>query len=312
MDTTITGPGGTLNLSNSAANLLVDQGRAANGNGTQRAILDMSGLGTFVAKVNSISVGTTTVGGANNAQNATGTLLLALTNTITALTGTPITNGTSSTPTNSIEIGSDNGNAGGVDFLYLGQTNGFFIDSIGVGTMKATATMLFNSGLINPTAYFRGTNGSGSRVRFWTIGDMSSSGSSSANCSGTNDFTGGTVNALVDTMSLGRDRQGGNTGSSTTKGTLIFGAGTINVNNIFIGNQFFTAAANSNPMNGVVNVNGSGILQVNTNLTLEMCIRDRVDTLPDHANRSLASHLQPYACLFDFLFQRRRYARPLV
>src|SRR5689334_4525161 len=145
----------------------------------------------------------------------------------------------------------------------------FFIDSIGVGCLKTTASMLFNSGLNNPVAYFRGTNGANSRIRFWTVADMSSSGSSSANCNGTNDFTGGTVDILVDTMSLGRDRQGGNTGTTVTRGTLIFTAGTVDVNTIYIGNQQFTASGNSNPMAGVVNINGpTAVLKVNTNLYL--------------------------------------------
>ena len=57
--------------------------------------------------------------------------------------------------------------------------------------------------------------------------------------------------------------------ATITKGTLTFTAGTINVNNLFVGNQQFTAAANSNPMAGVLNVNGpTAILIVNTNLVL--------------------------------------------
>jgi pectin methylesterase-like acyl-CoA thioesterase len=266
---TVVGAGGTLNLNNNGAYIVIDQGtNTASGGTGMRATLDLSGLDNFVANVFRIGVGDYAVGGANNAQSTTGTLLLAKTNTITTISqGTGISLNVA-LPTNAVVVGCDNGNAGGVNFLYLGQTNGFFIDSIGVGTLKTTASMLFNPGFVNPTAYFCGTNGGTSRVRFWSIGDMSSSGSSSANCNGTNDFTGGTVNAFVDTMSLARDRQGGNTGSTVTKGTLIFGAGTINVNTIYIGNQFFTAAANSNPMNGIVNVNGTGILQVNTTLTL--------------------------------------------
>ena len=73
VDATITGAG-MPNLNNSAAVALIDQGRAANGNGTQRAILDMSGLTFFTANLNAISVGSTLFGGVNNAQNATGTL----------------------------------------------------------------------------------------------------------------------------------------------------------------------------------------------------------------------------------------------
>lgn len=269
VDASITGAG-TLSVNNTTANILVNQGRSANGNGTQRAILDMSGLSLFNANVSLIAVGSASFGGSANAQNATGTLKLGQTNVITtSFIGTAITNGVTSTPTNSIQIGADNGNAGGVDMFYLGQSNMFFIDSIGVGTLKTTATMLFNSGLNSPIAYFRGVGGTTSRVRFWTVGDMASSGSSSSNCNGTNDFTGGAVDILVDTMSLGRDRQGGNTGSSTTMGTFIFTAGTVNVNTLDIGNQYFTTTGNSNPMAGLVSVNGpAATLVVNTSLVL--------------------------------------------
>ena len=268
VNATVTG-GGALNLNNSAANLLVDQGRSANGNGTQRGILDLSGLGNFTANLSRVAVGVTTLGGSVNAQNATGTLKLAQTNMITAaFSGTPISS-VVGTPTNSIDVGSDNGNAGGADFLFLGQSNVFYIDSIGVGALKTTASMLFNTGLSSPVAYFRGTNGDGSRVRFWTVGDMASSGSSSAAANGTNDFRGGTVDIMVDTMSLGRDRQGGNTGSGVTRGTFMFTAGTVDVNTLLAGNQFFTATGNVNPMNGVMVVNGpSAVLKVNTVLTL--------------------------------------------
>lgn len=271
VNATITGAG-ALNLNNTAANIVVDQGRAANGNGTQRAILDMSGLASFTANFNAMSVGATMFGGGNNVQNTTGTLKLAQTNVITTFQiGTAITGsaGNQSTPTNSIEIGANNGNAGGADFLFLGKSNEFFIDSIGVGTLKTTASMLFNTGLNNPVAYFRGPGGDPNRIRFWTIADMSSSGSSSGNCNGTNDFSGGTVDILADTMSLGRDRQGGNTGTSVTKGTLTFTAGIIDVNTIYIGNQQWTNTSNSNPMAGVVNVGGvNALLRVNSTLFL--------------------------------------------
>ena len=194
---------------------------------------------------------------------------LAQTNVITTALIGSATNLLTSTPTNSIEIGLNNGNNGGADFLFLGQSNIFFIDSIGVGCCKTTASMLFNTGLNNPVAYFRSLGGASSRVRFWTIGDMSSSGSSSSNCNGTNDFTAGTVDILVDSMSLGRDREGGNSGSSITEGTLTFTAGTIDVNNIYVGNQQWTNTANSNPMAGVVNVAGAdALLRVNSTLFL--------------------------------------------
>lgn len=268
VNATITGAG-TLSINNPAANVVIDQGRASNGNGTQRATLDMTGLGLFSGNISAIAVGTTTLGGANNAQNATGTLKLAQTNVITtSFVGTPIS-ANIATPTNAVQVGSDNGNAGGTDFLFLGQSNQFFIDSIGVGALKTTASMLFNPGWTSPVAYFRGTSGAGSRVRFWSVGDMASSGSSSAIANGTNDFSGGTVDILVDTMSLGRDRQGGNTGTTITRGTFIYTAGTLDANTIYVGNQQFPTVGNSNPMAGVLTVNGStAVLKVNSVLYL--------------------------------------------
>jgi hypothetical protein len=195
---TVIGAGGTLNINNNGAYIVIDQGtNTASGGANMRATLDLSGLDNFVANVFRIGVGDYAVGGANNAQSTSGTLLLAKTNTITTISQGTAVSANVALPTNAVVVGCDNGNAGGVDYLYLGQTNGFYIDSIGVGTLKTTASMLFNPGFVNPTAYFRGTNGGTARVRFWTIGDMSSSGSSTANASGTNDFTGGSVDAMV-------------------------------------------------------------------------------------------------------------------
>ena len=268
VNATITGPGGTLNLSNSAAVLYVSQGRAANGNGTQRATLDLTGLDTFLATANRIDVGTRQPGGTANAQNATGTLKLARTNII-SLSYAPSAYNLTANSTNAIDIGENDGNNGGVDYFYLGQSNAFFLDGIAVGKAKTTGTMLFNPAFTSPTAYFRGTNGATSRVSFWSIADMQSTGSSSSFANGTNDFTGGTVDALVNVMSLGRDRSGGNTGSTATRGTLTFTSGTIDVNTLLVGNQAFSATGNSNPMAGVVNVNGpSARLVVNTSLVL--------------------------------------------
>ena len=70
-------------------------------------------------------------------------------------------------------------------------------------------------------------------------------------------------------MSLGRDRNGGNTGTTVTRGTLTFTAGTLDVNTLLLGNQAFFATGNSDPMNGVMNVNGpSAALVVNNVLEL--------------------------------------------
>ncbi len=260
---------GTLSINNAAANVTINQGLAANGNSSQRATLNLSGLDNFAANVNRIGVGTTTLPG--GAQNVTGTLILARTNVITTAYAdiTSLTNTSVSVTTNAIEVGSDNGNAGGPNFLFLGQSNAIFSDSIAVGKLKTTSSMLFNAAFGNPTALFRGQAGGANRVKFWLIGDMASSGSSSSQALGTNNFSGGSVDALVDTMILGRDRNGGNTGSTPTVGTLTFTSGTFDINNLLVGDQAFNATGNSNPMLGFVNVNGpNAVLVVNTNLIL--------------------------------------------
>lgn len=260
---------GTLNVNNAAATIYVSQGRAVNNNGAQRATLDLTGLDNFTVTAGRIGVGTRNGGGANNVQNSTGTLLLARTNLISLSLGAGTASTNLATAASAIDVGEADGNAGGVNFLFLGQSNAIFADSICVGKTKSFASLLFHPTFSNPTAYIRGTNGVNSRVTFWSIGDMQSSGSSSSQANGTNDFSGGTLDAMVGTLSLGRDRSGGNTGAGITRGTLTFTAGTLDVNTLLLGNQAFTTAGNSNPMNGVLNVNGANAtLVVNNNLVL--------------------------------------------
>src|SRR5262249_6752795 len=76
----ITGAG-TLAVNNSQGVFTVRQGAAANG--TQKATLDMSGLANFTATLNEFQVG---VGSSSVGGRATGTVLLASNNTITANT----------------------------------------------------------------------------------------------------------------------------------------------------------------------------------------------------------------------------------
>ena len=271
----LTGLNGTLNLSNNTAFLDVAQGLAANGNGSQRATLNMSGLGTFNAAINRIAVGSTGVGGGvpGTAQNQTGTLLLAGSNNVAVLYS-PSSYLTASL---AIEVGyNGNGNPGGIDLLYLGQTNSIFVDSLGVGRSKSAAAMLFNPVFTNnnPVAYFRGTNGSASRVSWWAAGDMGPAGSGSGTALGTNDFSNGTVDLLVGTMVMGQDSAAANDGSSASDvGKFVFTAGTVDVNTLVLGNQESTstsfALANKTGLVGYMILNGANtVLKVNTNLYL--------------------------------------------
>lgn len=253
---TITGAGGALVISNSST--LINIGQAdPSASTTANATLDLSGLGTFQAASSRLLVGVDTV-----TKGASGTLNLALTNIITMAAG-------SEAP--QIDIGDNSQPSGAtgynLDVLQLGQTNAIYCDSIEVGRSRTVhSTMFFNSALVSPTAYFRGTNGNSSRVGTWYVGDGGTGKVNGFICNGTNDFSLGTVDAMVDAMFIGAGSSATGTGGTVTTsavgmGTLTMGAGVINVNTLQVG---FTVAANGT---GTVNVNG-GTLLVNNLLEL--------------------------------------------
>ncbi len=268
----ITGPG-TLRLNNSSASLVLNQGGAANG----RAILDMSGLNTFVMTGSRIGIGTTLLPNPGNAaQRLSGILFLARTNEISlSQSASANTYATSAGQAPAIELSHNPGNnAGMLSVLFLGQSNAFFIDSISAGRTKASASaagvVMFNPAFIseNPVAHFRGIGGPSSRVTWWSIGDMCNSASSAQVSVGTNNFTGGTVDAMVDTLSLARDTSSSHSATATIFGVLTFNAGTINANTIFAGNQSLGPIGSITPLSGIINVNGDATLIVNSNLVL--------------------------------------------
>ena len=239
----MTGAGGELAITNPGANLIVRQGASAGG--SQRATLDLSGLDTFTASLNQVSVGV-----AGPAVRETGTLELAKVNTVTA-TGSP-----------GILVGDNSSNSGGQDYIYLGQDNSIFADTITIGRQKASGTLAFNPGFTNPFALFRGADGV-SRVATWLVGDNSPQSSSSSATHGTVDLSGGTVDALVGTLVIGKSQK--TTGVDTT-GVLTFAGGTLDVNTLQAGFQAQSGATSAGI--GTLNVNGAALLNVNTILEL--------------------------------------------
>lgn len=253
---TILGAGGTLVLSNAGANFMVRQGGDTTG---RRATLDMSGLDTFIADVGRIYIGRADPSGVPNVNRNTGWLYLGRTNRIQCSSTTAVPANTA------IEVGRSGSNNGGGSRLYLGQTNEIYIASLGVGMEKETACqMLFNSIFTSPVVYMRGADGS-SRMTLWTIGDGESN-SGTTSCQGTCDFSGGTVDAMVTTMTVGRAADNtGNTSSGNSRGTLTFNGGTIDVNTLQVGIQ---PANNYKNGDGTVNVLTNATLIVNTALRL--------------------------------------------
>jgi fibronectin-binding autotransporter adhesin len=256
---TITGVGGVLAVTNTGATVFVSESHAVtSGKSLAQATLDLSGLDKFTATISRLLVGVDT---SQALRGASGILNLARTNVITATAG-------SASP--QIDVGDNTqpqGSAGIPSILLLGQTNAFFADSIAVGRGKTDNTgssMLFNSSFASPTAYFRGTSGAASRVGTWSIGDAWGSKMTTYPSSvGTCDFSLGTVNALVDTMYVGKGASTaiGSGANIIGVGTLTFGAGTIDVNTLQVGVSATVAGT------GTVNANG-GVLLVNTLLEL--------------------------------------------
>lgn len=271
MQANITGAGGSLNLNNPGGNLVVQQ--SASGSGSPRAILDMSGLGTFAANVNRIAIGCSSLLISSGALNSrlTGTLYLAKTNLISSAFTLPLSAYLGAGANNSLEMAKNTGSPGGTCYLYLGQLNIIAIDSLAVGREKSSAWLGFNPAFTNanPTAVFVGASGGSSRVKWWAIGDMNTTGSTGGSTTGVCDFSGGTVNAWVDTMALGRDCNASHTAAAADSGTLTFTDGTIDVNTLIAGDQSLGLITDTTGNLGLVNVKGANAtLIVNSNLVL--------------------------------------------
>ena len=285
VNATVTGPG-ALVVSNRTAFFVVNQG--AGTVGTERATLDLTGLNTVNNTVKSIFVGSTGNGTGTtptgNGAGETGTLLLGKTNVITVVYAPASSN----YPTNvmafqaGISVGYNGAaSAGGTSFLYLGQNNTFNVDSISVGQTKGLATVLFGPAFTNnnPVAVFRSTNGGTTRVSYWAVGDTGTRGGSGSG-RGTNDFTYGTLDAMVNILTLGQDTWAGSgapgdTAASTALGSygvFNFPNGSLNVNTLTLGNVQSTVQANTLPCLGIMNVGSSrgsnATLQVNTVLQM--------------------------------------------
>ncbi len=273
---TVTVSGNILNASNTTAVLSVSQGSAAAG--TIKATLNLAGLNLFNADLNAIGVGSgnyPSIAG----DRYSGDWYLARTNLVVLRYSQPLASYAGGTVASAVDMGHNTGNNPGTrNFLYLGVTNAFFVDSISIGKTKASSAascaMLFNPNFVGETlvAYFRGAAGDTSRVTWWSIGDMNNSASSAQVSYGTNDFTGGRVDALVDTMSLGRDCTPSHTATGSQRyniGGLIFTDGTIDVNTLYVGNQILGPSSSTTPNHGYVTVNGAtATLIVNSNLVL--------------------------------------------
>jgi autotransporter-associated beta strand protein len=248
---TIAGTNATLLMNNTNENLWVAEGSATSSSSLY-ATLDLSALDNFDATISRLLVGLPAV-------NRPGSFLyLAATNNITAEFQTTGILTSDTVGTGAIVVGEGSSNSGSApDDLYLGLVNNITADTIAIARQKqAHCLVAFNPNLTGPqipTATFQGFTSS--RVATWDIGDgVVNSGTDT--CVGTVDFSLGIVNAMVNAMYVGKGPTAGTAANAST-GALTFGAGTFNVNTLYIGYQNNTSLPY-----------GSGTVTVNTNSTI--------------------------------------------
>jgi hypothetical protein len=261
---TITGTAGTLNARNIGGVFYVGLGSLS---GLAQATLDMSGLETFVSSNANwlVGVGGYVAGSYYTVPQPSGIVYLAETNVIYAASSQ--TDSSDSSPV-ALEVGDADTLAGQSSTLYLGLSNAIYADNISTARQLASGGIFFNPAFTNanPAASIRGY--SAGPVANWIIGDGAANTTTTLASSGTNDFTGGTVNALANALYVGKNSSGQNA-SGQVAGTLNFSSGTINVNNLNV--SYNSAASDGNVYDtsmGTINVDGAGLLVVNTTLNL--------------------------------------------
>ena len=235
---------------NSGSAFVVQQGSSSSG--SHAATLDLSGLANFSLTAGKLLVAGYNLGFAGPSNNPSGTLYLARTNYIRV-------NGT----VPGIDVGDANSSPGNLSYLYLGQTNAIFADSMTIGHSKSAGTLAFNPALANTNPVLFLSGNTNTRMALLTIGDDSAESTSIYSYTGTMNLNGGTVNAQVNICYLGLGQTGNGAGSPT--GVLDVGAGVFNVNMLYAG--YVSSITATSSVYGTLNVS-NGMLVVNSSLVL--------------------------------------------
>jgi hypothetical protein len=246
--------GDSLSVNNPNASVSITQASATSG--THRATLDLSQLSAFTCNVSNLLVGHDY---GVPITRPTGTLILAASNSITA---------------KMISVSDAYQNAGAISYIYLGQDNVLNVDRIRIASHKCVGTVTMIDGLAGATVKMRAADGT-SRQTSWEIGDEyepdTASGFFTSNQStGILDLTGANVDALVDKIVIGRGQTNAPTRTGDGNGTLTFGTGTINANQVQVGVQLTGGASAGR---GTLNINNDsgaapGKLTINGDLIM--------------------------------------------
>ena len=243
---TLSGEGGTLLLDNTNNEVNIRQAWGRGG-GAHRAILNMSGLGTFMANLSRIRVGD---GEAGVIRRVEAQLFLARTNRIT-LSGPSIAEDVQLLVGNN-DV-NNNGN-GSISYLYLGQDNILNVDHVLIGARKQQGNMSFQTGLTAPTLKMRGTDGT-SRMIALRIGDESDQQGSGNPTTGRIDLSAGSADILADRVIIGK---GQTVSGAASTGFLTMGAGNLDANTMEIAYQNSETA--SAAVTGTATFNGTTVV----------------------------------------------------
>ncbi|MBI5388192.1 MAG: autotransporter-associated beta strand repeat-containing protein [Verrucomicrobia bacterium] len=248
---TISGLGTLAIASATNAPLLVSQRHnVGSASGGHMATLDLSGLETFQADVRDINLAGNGAGTPNNTPE--GRLYLARHNVITC-------NGA-----NGILQGSGSQNCG-TNLLVLGERNTVNTELWTVGGYKCSgAWARFSSAWPGSSLVLRNRTGDGPMTK-WSIAENGTGNTGSA-CNGTADFTGGTLDVVVNTLRVAASYAfSGGTNLGTSTGTLTYTDGSIVANTVEVGYQ---SVQNNGRATGTLNVGSAASLLVSNDLRL--------------------------------------------
>jgi len=219
---TISG-GGRLVVSNANNEILIRQFFGTAGGAAHRAILNLSGLDTFVAHLGRIRVGD---GEAQPLNRSEGQMFLAKTNTVTLV-------GTNFQDNVQLVVGNNdvNQNQANPSILVLGGKNVINVDEVLVGGKKQPGTIRSTNTFTAKSLVLRGSDGV-SRVRAFRLGDASDQPTSGNGTTGIGNFTDLSVDILADTISVGKSQSTGTGNGSLSLGNFLLGSGTLDVNTL--------------------------------------------------------------------------------
>ncbi len=236
----ITG-GGVLAIDAADDNFLVTK---VSSNHLATAYLDLSGLSSFTANVANFYVG--------QGKRTQSTLVLAATGA-----------GTNVITASKLAVGDSDGNEpGGVSLLELGTDNTLNVDDIYIASradqstlnwQRTSGAMAFQNTDDSSSVTIRGSAGGSSRANLSIgLGEAPYGGNTNSSLTGSVDFTGGTVDALLGELKIGGHHA--YTGGGAT-GTLSMDAGTIDATSVILGLTNYRTQ-NNVPATGILNVSG--------------------------------------------------------